>query len=191
MKKPALALLITALLSLVHATPALAATADDAKDAQIRQEHPEMGFLFFDATILKDGKLGCVALSAILTSNTGKRTRVDVNTILLSFKGITHGALAPLEPATWSIAVVECYKQTYKGPFAQVRVESGEVVNAGNLVFDVITRRPEGLFTRPIFGARAKIEDLRPETVESLKKRAPETFAKAKRRYFEINPALK
>jgi hypothetical protein len=175
MRRLTFVVLLAALFALVHVMPAAAETEDDAKAAQVHQEHPEFGFLFFDVTVLREGKPeGCASLSAILTSNTGKKVEVDIFTSVLSFKGKTHGALASLEPAVWTIALVNCYKHLFKGPFAQIRVESGEIINAGNLVFAVY-----------------KVEDLRPETIESLKKRAPGTFAKAKRRYFGINPTLK
>ena len=39
--------------------------------------------------------------------------------------------------------------------------------------------------------ARAKVEDLEPEAIESLRKRAPSTYAKAKQRYFAIDSKLK
>jgi hypothetical protein len=191
MRKLTLVIPLAVLCALVHAPPAIAETDGDARVAQIHQEHPQLGFLLFDVSVLRDGQLQCRPYTATLTSNTGKRVSVDVFTPMLSLHGESRGALASLEPAVWTIAMVNCHKHIFNGPFAQTRIESGEIINAGNLVVDVYTIRPEGLFNGPVRGAHTRVEDLGPETVESLQKRAPGTFAKAKRRYFGINPAVK
>jgi hypothetical protein len=77
------------------------------------------------------------------------------------------------------------------GPFAHFRIEPGEIVNAGNLIVDVYTIRPKGLFNGAIYGARATVEDLPAASIESLQARAPATFAKAKRRYFAASTTPK
>lgn len=183
--------LAAVLLSLVHAAAAAAESEGDAKVAQLHQEHPELGFLFFDVTVLKDGRLHCRP-SAILTSNTGKTAEVTVATGSLFSLGLkTKGALASLEPAVWIVTKLDCGQTKYNGSIAGIRIAAGEIVNAGNLVVEIYTVRPEGLFNGAVRRARAKVEDLEPEATESLTKRAPAAFAKAKRRYLAIDAALK
>jgi hypothetical protein len=183
--------LAAVLLALVHAAAAAAESEGDAKVAQLREEHPELGFLFFEVTILRDSRPACTVDTATLTSNTGKRALVDVVTGSLFPRRITRGALASLEPAVWTIALVKCINSTFVGPFAQIRIEPGAIVNAGNLVVDVYTIRPKGLFNGAIYGARATVEDLPAASIESLQARAPATFAKAKRRYFATSTTPK
>jgi hypothetical protein len=103
----------------------------------------------------------------------------------------SRGAVAALEPAVWTLARFECYKENFNGAVAQMRLEPGEIVNLGHLIVDVYTVRRKGLFHGAIRRARAKVEDLEPEAIESLRKRAPSTYAKAKQRYFAINSKLK
>jgi hypothetical protein len=110
---------------------------------------------------------------------------------LFSLNGKTFGALASLEPAVWIVTKLDCGQTKYNGSIAGIRIAAGEIVNAGHLVVDIYTVRPEGLFNGAIRRARAKVEDLEPETTESLTKRAPATFSRAKRRYFAIDQALK
>jgi hypothetical protein len=183
--------LAAVLLALGHAAAFAAESEGDTKVAQLHQEHPELGFLFFEVTILRDGRPFCTANTATLTSNTGKRALVDVVTGSLFPSKRTRGALASLEPAVWTIALVKCSNSLFVGPFAQIRIEPGEIVNAGNLVVDVYTIRPEGLFNGAIHGAHATVEDIPAASVESLQARAPATLAKAKRRYFAISSAQK
>jgi len=184
--------LAAVLLALVHSAAA-AESEGDAKVAQLRQEHPELGFLLFDVTILKDGRPYCRP-SVILKSNTGKTAEVTVATGSLFSLGLTtKGALASLEPAVWIVTKLDCGHTLpkYNGSIAGIRIAAGEIVNAGHLVVEIQTIRPEGLFNGAVRRARAKVDDLEPETTESLAKRAPATFAKAKRRYFAIDPVLK
>jgi hypothetical protein len=183
--------LAAVLFALVQALPAAAESEGDAKVAQLREEHPELGFLFFDVSVSKDGQRVCRP-SVILKSNTGKTAEVTVATGgLFSLNGKTFGALASLEPAVWIVTKLDCGQTKYNGSIAGIRIAAGEIVNAGHLVVDIFTVRPEGLFNGAIRRARAKVEDLEPETTESLTKRAPATFAKAKRRYLAIDAALK
>jgi hypothetical protein len=183
--------LAAVLLALVHTAAAAAESEGDANVAQLHQEHPELGFLFFDVTMLKDSRLNCRP-SVILTSNTGKTAKVTVATGSLFSLGLkTKGALASLEPAVWVVTKLDCGQTKYNGSIAGVRIAAGEIVNAGHLVVEIYTVRPEGLFNGAVRRARAKVEDLEPDATESLTKRAPATFAKAKRRYFAIDAALK
>ena len=190
MRKFILALLATVLLAPLHPTRAAAEAEGDARIAQLHQEHPELGFLLFDVTVLNDGKRVCSANTVSLTSNTRKQAQVDVNPGSFIPSRRTRGALASLEPAVWTIGFVECSYGKYAGPFAKIRIEAGDIVNAGNLIVDVYTIRPRGLFQGAIRGAHATVEDLPAEAVESLQQRAPATLAKAKRRYFEANADL-
>ena len=185
--------LAAVLLALGHAAAFAAESEGDTKVAQLHQEHPELGFLFFDVTVLKDGRLHCRP-SVILKSDTGKTAEVTVATGSLFSLGLkTKGALASLEPAVWIVSKLDCGHTLpkYNGSIAGIRIAAGEIVNAGHLVVEIQTIRPEGLFNGAVRRARAKVEDLEPETTESLTKRAPVTFAKAKRRYFAIDQALK
>jgi hypothetical protein len=184
--------LAAVLLALVHTAAAAAESEGDAKVAQLHREHPELGFLVFDISMLDEGKLSCIPRSAILTSNTGKKANVNVFTG--GFFGLgdkTRGAIASLEPAVWTVVWVDCINRHFRGSIAQIRVGPGEIINAGHLLVDVFTRRAKGFFTGALYGAHARVEDLGAETIESLNKRAPATFAKAKRQYFGINPAMK
>jgi hypothetical protein len=192
MRFSGLAALAVVLLALVRTMPAAAETEIDTSIAQLRQEHPEMGILFFDVTVLRNGQLSCIPRYADLVSNTGKKANLSVFTGgPFGFGGRSHGATAHLSPAVWTVVLLNCGNEKFKGSVAQVRVEAGEIINAGTLVVDVYTIRREGLFTGPLHGAHAKVEDLGPEALESLNKSAPATFAKAKRRYFGINPEMK
>jgi hypothetical protein len=192
LRQPVLAPFAVVLLALVNTMPAAAETEGDTKVAQLHQEHPELGFLFFDVTLLRDGHPSCAPRYALLVSDTGKKANVNVFTSgMLGFGAKSPGALASLEPAVWTVVLLDCVNQKFKGSVAQIRVEAGEIMNAGNLVVDVYTIRSKGFFTGALYGAHARVEDLGPETLESLNKRVPATFARAKRRYFGINPGMK
>ena len=185
--------LAAVLLALGHAAAFAAESEGDTKVAQLHQEHPELGFMFFDVTVLKDGRLHCRP-SVILKSDTGKTAEVTVATGSLFSLGLkTKGALASLEPAVWIVSKLDCGHTLpkYNGSIAGIRIAAGEIVNAGHLVVEIYTVRPEGLFNGAVRRARAKVEDLEPETTESLTKRVPATFARANRRYLAIDPALK
>jgi hypothetical protein len=167
-------------------------TEGDAKVAQLHQEHPELGFMFIDVLVLKNGQWNCKP-RVTLTSDTGKKAEVKVFTDdpMLSPIQKIFGGLASLEPAVWTVTSFQCYKLTFNGSIGQVRIGPGEIVNAGHLVVDIITEHPGGFLRQATYRTRAKVEDLNADAKESLARRAPATFAKAKPRYLTVNPKLK
>jgi hypothetical protein len=190
MRKLTLAALAAVLLAAGQVPPAAAEIDADAKIARLRQENPDWAVAVFDVTVSKDGEAWCFP-HVILKSSTGKTVDFWVRTGPISLTGKSRGAVEALEPAVWTVARFQCYKENFNGAVAQMRLEPGEIVNLGHLIVDVYTVRRKGLFHGAIRRARAKVEDLEPEAIESLRKRAPSTYAKAKQRYFAINSKLK
>jgi len=178
--------------------PASGQAAGDLKVERVRQETPGAGVLFFDLTLLMQGKPACTAMDAELTDDARKRTTAQFEVFrpnpLFSWKSESRGSFITLRPATYTITSIHCATSrsyVFNGPVAQIRVEPGDIVNAGNLVLEMSVQHKADLFTRAQFGAHGKVQDLAPDTVTSLKTRAPETFAKAKRRYFTVAASMK
>jgi len=173
-------------------SPVCAQAAGDIQVANARNEHPDYGVLMFNISINKDRKMDCIPLHAVLKPEQGRTQLVDLNTLPLEFTAHHFkGALAPLPPGTWTVVQVSCYKHDFNGPIVQVKIAPGEIVNAGHVVVDRVMVDPGNFFTRgPKFSTHVRIEELPAESVASLKTRAPETFARAKRRNFAINTAL-
>lgn len=196
MGKIRLAMLSTVLSALVLTKPAAAENTDaDGKVARLRQQNPEVGLLFFDIAIFGEGKpRGCIELRAFLVGADGRTRNVSVHFItgLLSYSlsGTTYGALATLPPGAWSLGAIKCDNETFRGEFARGRIQPGETINGGSLVVDY-KYSPFSLIAKRTFSSRTRVEDLRPEAVESIRKRAPVTFAKAIKRYMVPNPAMK
>lgn len=101
--------------------------------------------------------------------------------------------MVPLQPATWTITALSCASLNrqfnFRGSVAQIRIDPGEIVNAGTLTLEVSVEKKGTFFSRPVFGERGKVGELLPDTAAALRTRAPDSFAKAKRRSFVIvNP---
>ena len=190
MRKFILAILTGVLLAVVHAMPVAAEIDADAKIARLRQEHPDWAVVVFDASVTKDSEAWC-SPHVILKSSAGKTVDIWARTGPISLTGKSRGAVEALEAGVWTAARFECYKENFNGAVAQMRLEPGETVNLGHLIVDIYTIRRKSLFHGATRGARAKVGDLEPEAIESITKRAPATFAKAKQRYFAINSKLK
>lgn len=160
--------------------------------ANERQEHPDYGVVIFNVLIKFDGKPHCVPLHAMFKSEQKQLMHVMMNTHPFEFwKNKANGAIMTLPPGTWTFLKVACYKEDFYGPIAQIKIAPGEIVNAGRVVADRVTLDPGDLWTQPKYTTRVTIEELPPETIESLKKRAPETFARAKRRNFAVNAGMR
>lgn len=183
-------MLAAVLLALVQATSAAAEIDADARIARLRQEHPDWAVVVFDASVTKDNDAWC-SPHVILKSSAGKTVEIWTRTGPISLTGKSRGAVEVLEPGVWTAERFECYKENFNGAVAQMRLESGEIVNLGHLIVDIDTIRRKGLFHGAKRGARAKVGDLEPEAIESITKRAPAIYAKAKQRYFAINSKLK
>ncbi len=144
-------------------------TEGDAKATQLHQEHPDLGFMFLDVLVLQNGQWKCKP-KVTLTSNTGKTAEVKVFTDdpMLSPIHKIFGGLASLEPAVWTVTSLQCYKFTFNGAIGQIRIEPGEIVNAGYLVVDVVLDRRGSFFKRPhtAFARRPKIS-IRTQTSRS------------------------
>ncbi|MGJ4931451.1 hypothetical protein ACQR1I_30540 [Bradyrhizobium sp. HKCCYLS2038] len=175
-------------------SPASAQARGDILVAKERQEHPDSAVLIFNVSMMQEGKPGCVPLSVELKPEQGRSERVEVNLFTMQRFNVDHfrGALAPLRPGTWTIVRVGCYNHDFNGPIVQIKLAPGEIVNAGHVVVNRVMVDPGDWWTHgPKYAAHIKIEELPANNVESLKERAPETFARAKRRNFAINTALR
>lgn len=175
------------------ASRASAQAPDDILVAKERQEHPDSAVLIFNVSMMKDGKPDCLPLGIDLKPEQGRTQRIDVNVVRMQrFNGTPRwGALAPLPPGTWTVVQVSCYKHDFNGQLMRIKLAPGEIVNAGHVVVNRVLVDPGDWWSRgPKYATRIKFEELPADTVESLKTRGPETFARAKRRTFEINPAL-
>jgi hypothetical protein len=184
------ALLALALSTLGHAIPAYAQGEDDLRFARIRQEHPEGVFVFFDITLMSAGHQFCAPARADLVSDTQKTGSVYFEIYrpkpLFSFDAFSRGTMIALRPATWTITKIYCdnRKAAFNGKFAQIRLEPGETINAGNLILEVSVQSRPTFFTNGVAGMSAKVGELSPDTVAALRTRAPQSFAHAKRQYF-------
>jgi hypothetical protein len=180
------------LLTLGVAAPVLA-EKNDLGVARIRQDHPGAGFLFFDLTLVHEGKLQCTPSKVRFESGDQKlRGHFEIYrpNPLFSWAAESRGAMVPLLPGVWTLSWIECIRnmRTYdfNGPVAQIRMERDEIVNAGNLVLELSLQKRAEDFKPPVFGSHAKEEELSKVIVEAIKLRMPETFALAKRRHFTI-----
>jgi len=188
------ALLALALFAYGQAIPAHAGGEDDLKVARIRQDSPDSGFLFFDITIVTDGRPSCTAQYATLISDTRKLALAKFEVYrpnpLLSWTAFSRGTMIPLQPGIWTVTAVQCASLNrtfnFRGTVAQINVNAREIVNAGNLVLEISVLKKGTFFTRAAFGEQGKVGELSPDAIAALRACAPETFAKAKRRAFTV-----
>jgi hypothetical protein len=195
MRLVAFALLALALGLSSYISSASAQARGDILVAKERQEHPDSAVLIFNVSMMQEGKPGCMPMSVELKPEQGRTEWVELNLFPLQRFNGDHfrGALAPLPPGTWTVVKVSCYNHEFRGPLVQIKVAPGEIVNAGHVVVNRVLVEPgEFWSSRPAkYATHIKIEELPTNNVESLKERAPETFARAKRRNFAINTALR
>lgn len=185
MRIPVFALLVLGLF--LPNAPAFAQAEGDVQVAQERKEHPDYGVLIFNIAVNKNGKRQCTVQTALLRSEQKEEKVAKVNTDpLLDLEqvfGRDRGAVLVLPPGTWTISFLRCDYDDFKGPIVQIKIAPGEIVNAGHVVIDRNTNAPKT-------ETHIKIEELPADSVASLKKRAPQTFARSKRRSFAVNAAL-
>jgi hypothetical protein len=188
MKMSRCAQLVLVLLAFGQAIAVHAQGEDDLKIARIRQEHPEGGFVFFDITLMSAGRQFCAPKRADLVTDNWPGSAAAHFEIyrpnpLFSFDAFSRGTMMALRPGVYTITKIYCdnRKAILNGKFAQIRVEPGEVINAGNLILEVSVQQRPTFFTDGTAGITAKIGELSPDTVAALRTRAPESFGHAKR----------
>lgn len=156
------------------------------------QEYPGLSVLFMDVKLLKEGSvMPCDEVKVSLVSDLGKTTSFSTyrGPVFLN-NGNQNGGAILLRPGSYSVAQIGCkgtVNFNLNGSFAKFRVRPDAIVNAGSLVLDH-KQSDYNFFARRTFSGRTSVEDLSPKTVESLKKRAPNVFAKATKNYMVPNP---
>ncbi|GLH75921.1 hypothetical protein SSBR45G_08290 [Bradyrhizobium sp. SSBR45G] len=195
MRLLAFALLALILDFSIQTAPARAQAKGDLDVAAELKEHPGYSVLIFNIDINMDGKRRCLPDRADMSNEQKQWAVAKLNREPLldleSVFGHDRGAVLVLPPGTWTVSQFSCGPLKFDGAIVQIKVAPGEIVNAGHVMINRVTVDPGKMFERARkIETHIKIEELPKDSVASLKTRAPETFAKAKRRSFAVNAAL-
>lgn len=156
----------------------------EARLAQLRQSHPTDSVLMFKLTLFDvENKREdyCFNRYAHFTSSDGRTVRVQVVSGFRFREPPRYKeAMFLIAPGTWVLDAISCEatRTNLKGQFASITINNGEVISGGHLIVNYAM----GAFLSLKYSSRQEVKDFDAETIASLKRRLPVTFAKAKKR---------
>lgn len=188
--------IVAALATLAFTLGSMAAEPTETEQhiRELAQKSPTSSVVFMDVQLFQEGKEQnfCSTITVRVVSDEGLaggfRVLVEPSFFGHKFDSAQHGGIAFLPPGTYTIVTIECAQDRLRGKFARFGVGTNEIINAGRLVMD-FKKSPAALFSQRTFDARTRVEDLGPKALESITKRTPNIFPKAKKRYMTSNPA--
>ena len=187
-------LVIAAIVSVFCLAPAHVALADptegDQQIVRLAQERPASGLVFMHVKFFENGSTTpeiCQKLWVTLNSDQKKEylffAQVSPTLFGRAAESSTYGGWIVLDQGIYYVVSVRCEGSSrFMGPFARFAVQRGQVLNLGCLVIEY-KHGPIVLFGPRRNTGDWRVEDLGPDAVASLTKRAPSAFSKATKQY--------
>jgi hypothetical protein len=161
-----------------------AATELDEKLRKQAAETPNAALVFMEIELIdRKGRACGGGIFAKVQTPEGKPTLIVTRSGAGLFGNSIsfHGGAAVLPAGVYTVVGLECSpSRKFNGRVAQFSLKPGEVVNVGRLALEY-----ELAFLAKS-DASLNVRDLSPEAVASLSQRAPNAFAKAKKRYMGL-----